>query len=369
MSLDSAVKAAQSVFSETYFEAREKFAASAPASTPYPCSAKGPDGEALYTDTAYFGDPNASRLLVLVSATHGLEGYCGSAAQLLFLHANLHEQLPSSTAVLLVHALNCYGFAWNRRVTAEGCDLNRNFVDFNSPVPANPGYEELAEHLVPADVSQAGLRKAESALAEFRSLHGEKQFMTARSSGQYTRPGGLFYGGREPTEARRTLEKIANDFDIEGRDQVVIIDYHTGIGPYGHGDLMSEIDSGEEGYQRAVNIFGPSVTSPDLDTFTAAAVNGSQDAFWQRLLGDRHTYVALEFGTYGHERGRHLMRNDHWLFMYKPEEAISDLGREIRDACKVHWYPQRLDWKEMVLWRSHQVHRQAIEALASSANR
>lgn len=369
MNLDSAVRAAHHVFSDTYFEAREKLLAAMPGSTAYPCSAKGPAGEALYTDATYFGNPNASKLLILVSATHGAEGYCGSAAQLLFLHARLHEQLPPSTAVLLIHALNCYGFAWNRRVTAEGCDLNRNFVDFSKPVPENLGYEELAEHFVPADISQQGLQEAEAAIAEFRSLHGEKEFMTARMSGQYSRPGGLFYGGTNPTEARRTLEQIASDFDIAGREEIVIIDYHTGIGPYGYGDLMTEMDSGEAGYRRAVKIFGPSVTSPNFDGFAAVAVHGSQDAFWQRLLGDRHTYVALEFGTFGHEQGRQLMRNDHWLFMYKPEQAVSPLGREIRNACKVHWYPQRLDWKEMILWRSHQVHRQAVEALTSSASR
>ncbi|TGT53188.1 DUF2817 domain-containing protein, partial [Mesorhizobium sp. M2E.F.Ca.ET.166.01.1.1] len=101
----------------------------------------GPSGEALYTDAAYFGPADAKKLLVLVSGTHGPEGYIGSAAQLLFLRAKFHERLPSSTAVLFVHALNCYGFAWDRRVTAEGVDLNRNFVDFSKPLPSNPGYE------------------------------------------------------------------------------------------------------------------------------------------------------------------------------------------------------------------------------------
>nr|WP_253075731.1 DUF2817 domain-containing protein [Bradyrhizobium sp. 139] len=74
----------------------------------------------MFTDVAYFGSPDARKLLILISGTHGPEGYHGSAAQLLFLRAKLHEQLPPSTAVLFIHALNCYGFAWDRRSTAEG---------------------------------------------------------------------------------------------------------------------------------------------------------------------------------------------------------------------------------------------------------
>lgn len=365
MNLDSAKQLASTVFSDSYLEARQKFLAAAPTSKAYRCSAKGPSGEALFTDAAYFGNPDAKKILVLVSGTHGVEGYCGSAAQLLFLHAKFHQGLPPSTAVLCIHALNCYGFAWDRRVTAEGCDLNRNFVDFSKPVPPNPGYEELAEHLVPADITQEGIRRAEAAIAAFRSKHGEWKFQEARKSGQYTRPGGMFYGGTAPTEARQTLERAVADYDVAAREKVVVVDYHTGLGPYGYGELQCEQPSGLSGYERAVGVFGPSVTSPDLGTSSSVAIFGSQDEFWQRALGDRHTYVAFEFGTYDPDNGRKALRNDHWLFKYRPEAVGSEEGRQIRNASKLHYYPQRSDWKEMVVWRSHLVHRQAMEALTS----
>lgn len=365
MNLDSAKLLGSAAFSESYSEARRKFLAAAPASKAYRSASSGPSGEALFTDAAYFGRPDAKKVLVLVSGTHGVEGYCGSAAQLLFLKAGFQDNLPASVAVLCVHALNCYGFAWDRRVTAEGCDLNRNFVDFSKPFPSNPGYEELADHLVPSDRSQEGMRRAEAAIAAYRSRHGEWKFQEARKSGQYTRPGGMFYGGTQPTEARRTLEQVAAEFDIAGREYAVIVDYHTGLGPYGYGELQCEQPSGQKGYERAVNIFGPSVTSPDLGTSSSVAISGNQDEFWQRTLGDRHTYVALEFGTYDPERGREVLRNDHWLFRYRPEEADSELGRQIRAASKSHYYPQLADWKEMVAGRVHLVHRQAMETLCA----
>lgn len=363
MNLESANQLACTVFSDSYQEARQKLLAAAPTARPYPCGTKGPSGEALFTDAAYFGHPNAGRLLILVSGTHGPEGYCGSAAQLSFLKAKLHEGLAPSVAVLLIHALNCYGFAWDRRATAEGCDLNRNFVDFSKPLPSNPGYEELHEHFVPADISQEGLRRAEVAIAAYRQVHGEQKLQQARASGQYTRPGGLFYGGGGPTEARQNLEGIAKEFNVADRDKVIIIDYHTGLGPYGYGELQCEHPSGLSGYERAVTIFGPSATSPDIGNSSSVIIPGSQDAFWQRILGDRHTYVALEFGTYA--PAPEVLRNEHWLFLHRPEEVDSERGREVRNATKRRFYPQRPDWKEMVVWRSHQVHRQAMQALTS----
>ncbi|MET4022079.1 DUF2817 domain-containing protein [Bradyrhizobium sp. S3.2.12] len=364
MNLDGAKQIAPLVFSDSYAEARQKFLAAAPKAKAYPFSAKGPSGEALFTDVAYFGSPDAKKLLVLVSATHGPEGYCGSASQLLFLQSKMAEALPPSTGVLLVHALNCYGFAWDRRVTAEGCDLNRNFVDFSKPLPANPGYEELAEQFVPPDLSEETIRRADAAIAAYRKAHGELAFRMARQSGQHTRPGGIFYRGTGPTEARRTLEQIAKDFDVAARDQVIIVDYHSGLGPYGYGELQTEEVSGLDGHERAVKIFGPSATSPMLGTSAATLLYGTQDDFWEGALGDRHTYICLEFGTYSPEVMAEGRRREQWLFVNRPQDGDSELSRRIRNTTKNNSSPQSLDWKEMVVSRSHMIHRQALEALA-----
>ncbi|RVC73631.1 DUF2817 domain-containing protein [Mesorhizobium sp. M2A.F.Ca.ET.046.02.1.1] len=366
MDFDIAKRRVPVLFSGSYRDARVKFIQAAPKTTSYQYSVLGPAGEKLYTDVAYFGTPKAERLLILVSGTHGVEGYTGSAAQLLFLHCGFHEALPSSTAVLIVHALGCYGFAWDRRCTVEHVDLNRNFIDFDKPLPDNRGYEELADYIVPADISEECINRAEVGLQAYQNEHGELAYRVALSSGQYTRPGGVFYGGTKPTEERRTLEHIVADFDVTNRKQVVILDYHTGLGPYGYGELQCEMSSGQEGYDRAVKMFGNSVTSPVTGTSTAVSIPGTQDEFWQQLLGDRHTYVGPEFGTYPSARVLLALRKDLWLFKYRPDAVDLELGRQIRKAVKDHFNPEASDWREMVLWRSHQVHRQAIEGLASS---
>jgi hypothetical protein len=367
MNLDIAHQAASTVFSRAYQEARQKFLAAAPNSRAYESSFKGPAGDTLFTDVAWFGPRDAKNVLVLVSGTHGVEGYCGSASQLLFLQAGFQNDLPPSTAALFVHALNCYGFAWDRRVTAEGVDLNRNFIDFSKPAPTNRRYAELAELVIPSQISPEAIREAEAAIKEYQKTNGEQAFLEGVVGGQYTHPGGLFYGGTEPTEARRTLERIVTDHDIASREQVIIVDYHTGLGPYGYGELQAEEPSGIPGYERAVKIFGSSVTSPHVGTSSSVPLPGCADAYWERILGDRHAYIALEYGTYPRPRARLQLRKDHWLFKYRPDAADTELGREIRKEGRAHYYPEFADWKEMVAWRSHQVHRQALAALADKA--
>lgn len=149
---------------------------------------------------------------------------------------------------------------------------------------------------------------------------------------------------------------------MAARDNVIIIDYHTGLGPYGYGELQCEQPSGQKGYERAAKIFGPSVTLPDLGTSSSVNLHGTQDEYWQRLLGDRHTYVALEYGTYA---GTPVLRDEHWLFRYRLDAVDSELGRQVRTGTKRFFYPQKPDWNEMVLWRAHLVHRQALDGLGS----
>lgn len=42
-------------------------------------------------------------------------------------------------------------------------------------------------------------------------------------------------------------KRAVMDFDVAGRDHVITIDYHTGLGPYSFGELPS----GLSGYERS----------------------------------------------------------------------------------------------------------------------
>ena len=80
-------------FAQSYAEAREKFLAAAQAadldaeSHVHPML--GRDGEALALDVVRDGPRDARALLLISSACHGVEGFCGSGVQVAMLRDTL----------------------------------------------------------------------------------------------------------------------------------------------------------------------------------------------------------------------------------------------------------------------------------------
>jgi hypothetical protein len=144
-------------FSQDYVEARAKFLSAATEAggilDRFVLDRRGPEGEELSTDAVWLGPRGASRVLVTVSGTHGVEGFFGSATQIEWLRRAKVSRLPEDIAALHVHAINPYGFAWLRRTNEDNVDINRNWMDFTDALPANPRYEELSADLCPADWS------------------------------------------------------------------------------------------------------------------------------------------------------------------------------------------------------------------------
>ncbi|MEQ8394875.1 M14 family metallopeptidase [Thalassobaculum sp.] len=356
-------------FAETYGEAREKFLAALSAATGtaprvYANPLKGPQGEDLACEAAWIGPEDASRVLVLISATHGVEGFCGSGMQVDWLADGGTDRLPEGVAVLLVHALNCHGFAWWRRVTEEGCDLNRNFIDFSQPIPDNPGHDELVDAFVPDSLDPDTLEVGERKIAEFRTAHGELAFQSARKAGQYRHAHSVFFGGFEETWSRRTLTQIFDDYRLGERAVVSVVDVHTGLGPFGYGEPICGHKRGSVGLERVLSMYGHSTGLPAEGQSFSIPLHGTQRAFWQPRLDDRYTYVALEFGTFDTDRGRRALRADHWLHNRGDVDWDDPQTRAIKMELRTQYFPATDDWKEMVLWRGRQILRQTLEGLA-----
>jgi Protein of unknown function (DUF2817) len=357
-------------FSPDYRRAREAFLAAAQqagaslSSHPHPLC--GPEGEPLATDVAWLGDQDAATVLVLLSATHGVEGFCGSAAEIDFL---CHPPaLPRDCAVLLVHAINPHGFAWIRRVNEDGVDLNRNYIDFSAPLPVNPGYDELADAIVPESLDDDALKACDRRLAEYRTRHGEVAYEKALSAGQYTHSHGLFYGGTQPTWSRQTSERIVADFRLASRRMVALIDFHTGLGPFGYGEPICDHPPGSQAVRRARRWYGDSVTEPALGTSTSVAKFGLSDYGWQALVGEQLVFIALEFGTYSFDAMKQALRADHWLHAQDDVDWHAEQTRKIKAAIRRQFYPDTPDWQEMILLRSRQCIRQALSGLSADVS-
>ena len=353
-------------FSKDYQTAREKFrTASQRAGAlleqiehPTP----GPDGQLLYTDLALLGDPEAENFLVLISGTHGVEGFAGSALQVGLLESGIGKNLPSGTALLLIHAINPYGMAYLRRFNENNVDVNRNFRDHTLPPPQNHAYEQLARYIAPESMSLPSELEALARLLWFRLNAGRAVTKAAISSGQYTHPSGLFFGGRSETWSNNTLTNIVHRY-LQGAEEVVAIDIHTALGPFGTAQLLPNVDpeSAEHRYARAIwdqSLFLEITPSKSANSHLGATVKSAME----RLLPETTVAsVTLEFGTFPSLDVFLALRAENWLHhhAYYPHPR-SDA---VRTCLLRTYYPDSEEWKSKVWKGGKDVVEQALSHL------
>ena len=363
------IVAAQDCFATSYADARSRFRqACSDAGVEVDTRVNpllGPDGGDLSTDVAWFGPKDARKVMLLMSSTHGVEGFCGSGCQIDWIRECGAAGLSADTAAIVVHAINPHGFAWLRRVNEDGCDLNRNHVDFDQPLPENPGHDELVDAFVPNSLDEEALAASDAAVAAFKQENGEPAYRIARQAGQYKHPHSTFYGGTKPTWSRQTFEAILADYDLPGRDFTILLDYHTGLGPYGYGEMILTNAVDGPGPRRALAIYNETVGIPLMGTSTSVQVHGSWgDTFKRAFKDDNYLGFGLEYGTYQQPRGLNVLRADHWLHAYGNVDFDDPQTVTIKQNIKDHFFCDEPGWKEAVLWRSRQVQRQSLEALA-----
>ena len=352
-------------FAQTYAEARDKFFVAARSRGlgvethvhPLP----GRDGEMLAMDVARDGDLAAPSVLVVSSACHGVEGFCGSGVQVALLgDAEFHDEAAAAgVAVLYVHGLNPYGFSWWRRTTNENVDLNRNFRDFAAAAPANERYDELAPLIVPATWPPDAATTA--ALDAFVAEHGERALQQAVSGGQYAHPHGLFYGGIEPTWSHATLRQVLHRHATRCA-RLGWIDLHTGLGPSGHGERIFACRDEAAAFARARAWWGD-VTSFYDGSSTSAVLTGLMfNAAYEECPQAEYTGIALEYGTLPQEEVMLALRADQWLENHPDadEATRTAIKRQVRDA----FYVDTAEWKEQIVVQGVDAARGAVRGLA-----
>lgn len=350
------------LFSPSYALARSKFLAAARARglavDSRVLDLPGAEGETLAIDVVLDGPADASKMLVVLSGVHGVEGFCGSAIQtgMLAEGAPQHED----TAVLHVHAINPYGFSHLRRVTQENVDLNRNFVDFSAVLPVNAGYAQIHDALLPAGWPPSD--EAEQALAAYRNQHGPRGLQRAIGLGQYEQADGMFFGGNAPTWSNRTFREILQRYTTQVR-QLACIDIHTGLGPYGVGErIFASFDRGV--LPRARQWWG-ALTDVHEGSSTSIPMTGPiQYALFEECPQAEQIGICLEYGTYPNEQVMPALRAEHWLHRHGSTDA--GLASSIKHELKHAFYPQADDWKLAVWTQGREACMQAIDGLQTA---
>ena len=348
-------------FAGSYAEARAKFLDAAQtagaALTGYPH-----DDPTLGTDVAVLGPADAPRRLVMISGTHGVEGFAGSAVLIDRLR---RDDGPDDLAIVMVHAINPWGFAHLSRCTEGNVDLNRNFVDHAAPHPENPGYGALHEVLCPACWDD-GARAAFHASGQAYAAEGKRRaWIDAIMRGQYSHPDGLNFGGRAAEWSNRTLRAIAARH-LRGAEVLVLIDWHTGLGAYGAASVLCLDPPESAAYARAREMFGAEIDA------VAKLFEGEERPRYTGLLLDAaraeagaRTAIAcaIEFGTRPLEPMIEAILLDRWLRLAAPA-ALPErdaLAAEVKET----FAPGDPAWQRAVIDAGEKLIKRAADWLSS----
>jgi hypothetical protein len=307
------------------------------------------------------GAAEAGSVLIVSSACHGAEGYCGSGVQVAMLRDDAWREAAraAGVAVVHIHGLNPHGFSWCRRTTHENVDLNRNFRDFAAEAPRNVDYDELAGWIVPPTWPPGDA--ATAAIGRFVAERGERALQQALSGGQYHHPQGIFFGGTEPTWSHLTVRRVLREHAARCA-RLGWIDLHTGLGPSGHGERIYAGRDDAASVQRARDWWGP-ITSIYDGSSTSAVLTGMMfQAAYEECPQAEYTGIALEYGTQPQTEVMTALRADQWLENH-PEAGAAErdaIKRLVRNA----FYTDTDTWKEQILEQAFDAGRGALRGLS-----
>ncbi|MDJ0867263.1 MAG: M14 family metallopeptidase [Myxococcota bacterium] len=354
-------------FRPDYASARELFLGAAEARGARVASAalaaRGRRGEELSIDSAWIGPAAPARVLVVSSGIHGAEGFAGSAIQHRLLAEQLDDlALPPDAGLLLLHAINPYGFSHVRRVNESNVDLNRNFLRHPDEHVANPDYDALYDAINPSDLEPEAEQARRARLLAFGREHGAARLQEVLSRGQYSHPRGVQFGGVREEESTRALKRLARE-ELRGARQVAWIDVHTGLGPWGEVEMILELAPGTPGYERARTWYGDRARSTANGESASAHLVGTVDVGMAEALDPEVelTMCAAEFGTHAPVRVFQAMRADNWLHQHG--ELDSEAGRAIKAELLEVFRPSEPAWRARILEGGARVLQQACNGL------
>lgn len=312
----------------------------------------------LYIDFLYLPSlKDTSKLLVISSGVHGVEGFTGSAVQQMFLKELLDNDILSEMSVLMIHGMNPYGLKYGRRFTENNVDLNRGSdIDSSLFQTQNEGYLVLKDMLNPqGKVSEGSLRNQFFYLITMSKTLKESMSVLRQAivQGQYEIPEGIFFGGTDFEPQIDSTQKIISEI-FSPYESILAIDLHTGYGS-----------------RRVLNLFPNAIDDPELKAKTETIFTGHQiewgntedfyeisggfvSTFLQKLNpAAEYLYMVFEWGTYdsqktfGSIKSLQKMINENQGYHYGYKNARQE--QKIKQHNLELYYPDSEAWRSEVL--------------------
>ncbi len=355
-------------FSPDYIASRARFRASALALgcrlDAWALPIAGPDGEPLTIDVAVLGSKKPRRAVVVSSGLHGIEGFVGAAIQAVLLEDTLGGFAPpKGVAVVLLHALNPYGYANLRRVNEENVDLNRNFLLPGERFAGAPeAYGRLDPFLNPPRPlrwSHEGFRAQAVAILARQGMAAMKD---AVAGGQFDFPQGVFFGGARPQATQALLGAHLPEL-FRKAERVLHVDFHSGLGKWATYKLFIDREDGDPIGAELAARFGDDKVEPWRNDGTSYTIRGGMGRWLQHRFAPDTVYDVLtaEFGTRDVLSViRALHRENRAHHHNAPHDPLVHHAKaELRDV----FAPRETAWREACVRQGVEIVQTAIEGV------
>ncbi len=319
----------------------------------------------LFVDCAYWpAQKSTDSLLVVTSGIHGSETYAGSAILQMFMTEILPRVNFENHGVLLVHAMNPYGFKYHRRTTENGVNLNRNFsISGQLFKTRNPHSEKMhekffrREKVTSARSSMMDLLEVKNGTALFAGVSMD-EFTKATAPGQFINPQDLEFGGSalEP-QSKRLVEKLKEL--MPQYKNVVALDLHTGLGDKNRLHLLTSGSGKDLHPELFAELFDTKADHQYYEHTPAEAegfyeVHGALNCAFADLAqpNQRVCSITMEFGTLGHDLEAQLRSLNNFVLEHQGfynGYADPTVEAEVLKESFERSYPQTDEWRKAVI--------------------
>lgn len=315
-----------------------------------PIAARGPFGQELTIDIVAAGaDPaSARRALVVLSGVHGVEGFVTSALQRDLLSRLDPARLRADVALVVVHAVNPWGMAHGRRQNESNVDLNRNWARDRGEPRHNDAYDEIHALACPDTPEPPAVDELLADAAALVEARGEEWLREAITRGQFRHADGLHFGGDGTEESTAILERAIVP-RLRDVDEVLIVDLHTGHGPYGKLVTLSDRPAGSEQDLVLRSLF-------DTVEATAAPTGGEPSrlkagpiarGIADDLRGTSSVVATIEVGTAGDLEQLAATYREQWV--HRRGDLADPAHRAIRWTYRGCFTPDDPEWEQAAL--------------------
>ncbi|MCG6154474.1 DUF2817 domain-containing protein [Rubinisphaera margarita] len=318
----------------------------------------------LALDVIRCGNEDAPLQLVLSSGLHGVESPSGSAAQLAFLERLHRTSLPETVQVTILHALNPWGWGHGRRMDDRNVDGNRNFLLPGEHYEGAPETYRKIDRLLNPEQSGKWPGQFFLTAAGLVLRYGYGNIKKAIATGQYEFERGLFFGGHEPNWTTAQLQSLIPELTRTTR-RVCHLDFHTGIGEYGRGQLFVDhpLSSCTRDWM-AETYPANTLNSLPTESEPPYRARGSFSKwFYEKSTAAETLSCCAEFGTLSSLKMLNILIRENTAYHY--DGIDSARRKELRTELEAAFCPKDPVWRRAVLEQSEQLIWRAIDRLSA----